>query len=60
MPAIYVCDFCGKHQPEEEELTVVAREADSQEWHFCEECARVHIQPILDRAAEARAERGDL
>ena len=40
MPAIYVCDLCGKHQPMEEQLTVVAREPDPEEWHFCEECSR--------------------
>jgi hypothetical protein len=59
MPAIYVCDLCGKHQPMEEQLTVVAREPDPEEWHFCEECSRVHIQPILDKAAEAKVGRGD-
>ena len=58
MPAIYVCDLCGKHQPMEEQLTVVAREPDPEEWHFCEECSRVHIQPILDKAAEAKVGRG--
>ena len=31
MPAIYVCDLCGKHQPMEEQLTVVAREPDPEE-----------------------------
>jgi hypothetical protein len=60
MPAIYICDLCGKHQTEDERLTVVAREPDPEEWHFCEECAQVHIQPILDRAAEARLDRGDI
>jgi hypothetical protein len=44
----------------EEQLTVVAREPDPEEWHFCEECSRVHIQPILDKAAEAKVERGDI
>jgi hypothetical protein len=60
MPAIYICDLCGKHQTEDEQLTVVAREPHPEEWHFCEQCARVHIQPILDKAAEARVERGDI
>ena len=41
-------------------LTVVAREPHPEEWHFCEQCARVHIQPILDKAAEARVDRGDI
>jgi len=27
---------------------------------FCEECSQVHIQPILDKAAEAKVERGDI
>jgi hypothetical protein len=60
MPAIYVCDLCGKHQPMEEQLTVVAREPNLEEWHFCEECSQLHIQPILDKAAEAKVERGDI
>jgi hypothetical protein len=44
----------------EEQLTVVARAPDPEEWHFCEECSQLHIQPILDKAADAKVERGDL
>ena len=58
MPAIYVCDLCGKHQPMEEQLTVVAREPDPKNGIFARS-ARVHIQPILDKAAEAKVGRGD-
>ena len=53
MPAIYVCDLCGKHQPMEEQLTVVAREPDPEEG-ICEECCRFHIQPNWTRPPRQR------
>ena len=38
MPAIYVCDLCGKHQPMEEQLTVVAREPIPKSAIFARSC----------------------
>ena len=58
MPAIYVCDLCGKHQPMEEQLTVVAREPNLEEWHFCEECSQLHIQPILGQGGRGKGGAG--